>query len=517
MKVLVVAEENNLAKITNYIFSYQSFFKNTEEIDIVRSDFEISGSMEYDRVVIDLYCFEAAVKRCKDTINFESLFLWCEGAVIPVAEHELLDMMLERFLKAEKWQPVKQINKIKIELNHMMKNTVLDTYPSQLQLESTGFCNAQCIMCSHYYAGNENASDIHSEMLEKLSEILPYLDIIIMHGNGEPFVSKSFNETVDLYASYGIRLTTNTNLSVLTEEHIKRINKYFDSIRISCDACTKEIYEGIRQNLMFDRFISNVVKLRDLCPDVPKVMASVLMRQNIEQIPQMVEFAAQYGFQEIVFSNLGTSLIVENEMDNISHYPFLAARQLRNALETGERCGIKVTIPSSFDLSLKNETLCTEELQRIHAAPFFKTETEVQAIREFAKFVVGDQYRIVEELSDCLWEDDLFSCEGICEWCIEKPYINLKGDVFVCCINDSYRIGNIFEYDSFMELWNNDTYKKIRGLFYKGKLPGFCDNCQFILNGSLKKLSIHSPDDEFYHRRHVSRFYHDYCKDNFKC
>lgn len=107
-----------------------------------------------------------------------------------------------------------------------------------------------------------------------------------------------------------------------------------------------------------------------------------------------------------------------------------------------------------------------------------------------------------------------FECEGICEWCIEKPYIDLNGDVFVCCINASYRVGNIFDYDSFLDLWNNDTYKRIRTLFYNGKLPGFCDNCQFILNGSLKKLSVPSPSKDFYQRRHISKFYHDFCEAN---
>ena len=238
------------------------------------------------------------------------------------------------------------------------------------------------------------------------------------------------------------------------------------------------------------------------------------MRQNIKQLPEMVQFAAEYGFSEIIFSNLGTSLIVNNEMDNISHYPYFAAKQLRYAIEAGKKYGIKVTIPNSFDLSLQDEALCNEELHAIDSIPYFKSDSDVLAIKEFAESIVGKEYRVVENLADCIWEDNLYKCDGICEWCIEKPYIDLKGDVFVCCINASYRVGNIFECDSFMEIWNNETYRKIRKLFYSGKLPGFCDNCQFILNGSLKKLSVPSMDDDFYHRRHISKFYHDYCEEH---
>ena len=243
-------------------------------------------------------------------------------------------------------------------------------------------------------------------------------------------------------------------------------------------------------------------------------MASVLMRQNLEQLPEMVMFAAEYGFEEIIFSNLGVSLIVGNEMDNISNYPYLAAKQLKRAIDMGSKCGIKVTIPSSFNLNLEDDNQVKLELEKIHSTPFFRTDEDVVEIKKFAESVVGDGYRIVENLSDCYWEENLFDCKGICEWCIEKPYIDLKGDVFVCCINASYRVGNIYEYDSFMDLWNNDTYKKIRKLFYEGKLPGFCDNCQFILNGSLKTLDVPSPDKKFYQRRHISKFYHDYCREN---
>lgn len=514
MKVLVVADVGNQIKIDKYIHSYKQFFGFTKAIEIYNLAKKDTDFSDYDCVVVDEYKLDNAVELYKNTYSFDNLYLWFEGAIIQVIDDSLLESMLKKAVASKNWHFAKKINRIKIDLNRIMRNVVLDTYPSQLQLESTSFCNAQCIMCSHYYAGNNGALDMNQQMLNKLTELLPFLDILIMHGNGEPFASKLFNESVDVYSSYEIGLTTNTNLSILTDEHIKKINQAFVNIRVSCDACTREIYEGIRKRLSFDKFVKNAAKLRDLCPTVSKTMASVLMRQNLEQLPEMVMFAAEYGFEEIIFSNLGVSLIVGNEMDNISNYPYLAAKQLKRAIDMGSKCGIKVTIPSSFNLNLEDDNQVKLELEKIHSTPFFRTDKDVVEIKKFAESVVGDGYRIVENLSDCYWEENLFDCKGICEWCIEKPYIDLKGDVFVCCINASYRVGNIYEYDSFMDLWNNDTYKKIRKLFYEGKLPGFCDNCQFILNGSLKTLDVPSPDKKFYQRRHISRFYHDYCREN---
>lgn len=514
MRVLILAEENNRNKIEKYIYSYKHFFDYSEQIDIHIFNSLGENESKYDRVIVDEYNLNLAVKIYKNSSDYGNFYLWLFGAIMHADDDSMLETIEKRALLAKDWNVVKKINHIKVELNRIMKRAIMNSYPSQLQLESTSFCNAQCIMCSHYYAGNNGALDMNTKMLKKLVEMLPYLDLLIMHGNGEPFASKLFNECVDTYSSYGIGLTTNTNLSILHDEHIRRINQSFVNIRVSCDACTKEIYEGIRKNLSFDRFVNNARKLRDECPEVTKTMASVLMRQNIEQLPEMVRFAAKYGFEEIVFSNLGTSLFVGNEMDNISHYPYYAAKQLRHAIEVGKECGIKVTIPQSFDLELFDETQCEKEIEKIHGTPFFKTDIEIHAIKEFTESVVGAEYRLIENLSECYWDDNLYECEGICEWCIERPYIDLKGNVFVCCINASYRIGNIFDYDSFLDLWNNATYKKIRNLFYSGNLPGFCNNCQFILNGSLNKLQVPPVDENFYQRRRISKFYHDYCEEH---
>lgn len=512
MKVLCIADSGISLKIKTMLSCYQSFFGRMEDILFcaVQSGEVMPSAKGFDRIVVGEADVGELCRLFQDGIESSKLYLWLFDTMIAFSDLSVLNELTGRFLSAHDWPRVKQINKVKTEINHFLKKAELDTFPSRLQLESTSRCNAQCIMCSHYYAANDGALDMDERMLSHLEALMPYLDIIIMHGNGEPFVSKMFEPCVETYSSYGIKLTTNTNLSILLDRHIELINSAFVNIRVSCDACTKEIYEGIRRNLSFETLTENLRRLRDLCPGVSKTMASVLMRQNIMQLPELVAFAAEYGFEEIILSNLGTSLIVGNEQDNISHYPYLTAIQLRRAIRAGEECGIKVTVPASFDLTLDDPAEEEAELGRLNAEPFFRTESDASSIRELAKSIVGDEYRLIEDLADCYWDTDLFDCEGICEWCIEQPYIDLNGNVFVCCINATYRVGNIFDYDSFLDLWNNDVYKKIRSLFYQGKLPGFCNNCQFILNGSLRRLKVPEQGDAFYRRRRISKFYHDH-------
>lgn len=505
MKVYIIANNDNKFKIIKYIENNAMLYAFSKKNIQTVNDPDDCDSLVFD---------EENIANARDIITQKGVcdksYIWIYGTAIPLHDIELLDTIQKRFFDKEDWDNVKHINRIKIEIGYILKNKQLNSYPSLLQMESTSFCNARCIMCSHYYSDNAGALDMTDEMLERLEHILPYIEIAILHGNGEPFLSKKIEESVKLYKKYNVKLTTNTNLSVFNDKIVKMINDSFVDVRVSCDGCSKDIYEGIRRGLSFDRLLSNLEKLRDECPGVSKTMACVMMRQNLEQLPDLVRFAKKYGFREIIFSNLGTSLLVGNEMDASYHYPALAAKKLREAIAIGDEIDIRVTIPNSYDLSIYDEETVEEELKKIHEEPFFKGEEEIGRIKRFTESVVGDEYRIIEDLADCFWEDDLYDCNGICEWCTEKLFMDLKGNVYVCCINATYRIGNIFDTQDFMDIWNNETYMKIRSLFYEGKFPGFCDNCQFVLNGSLSRINNKGLAAGFKNRRHISKFYRDY-------
>lgn len=505
MKIFLITKSENEFKIIKYIENNAILYAFPQKsIQIVHEP------ANCDAIIFD----EDNIVNAKEVIISNNLckksYIWLYGTAIPLFNTQLLDEIQKRFFDKEDWNNVKYINKIKTEIGYILKNKRLNNYPSQIQMESTSFCNARCIMCSHYYAENIGALDMTDEMLARLECILPYVEIMILHGNGEPFLSKMLEKSVNLYKKYNVKLTTNTNLSILTDKIVKMINDVFVNIRVSCDGCSQYIYEGIRRGLSFNRFVSNLEKLRDECPNISKTMACVMMRQNLEQLPDLVRFAKKYGFEEIIFSNLGTSLLVGNEIDATYHYPALAAKKLRESLLVGKEIGIKVTVPNSYELNIEDEKKVREELKVIHEKPFFADEREIERIKDFTESVVGDEYRIIEDLRDCYWENDLYDCKGICEWCTEKMFMDLKGNIYVCCINATYRIGNIFETDNFMDVWNNETYMKIRSLFYAGKFPGFCDNCQFVLNGSLRFIDNSDLDSGFKNRRHISKFYADY-------
>lgn len=393
-----------------------------------------------------------------------SVWFWIHGAVFHGSEE--LKKHLEKAVKAQNWRLAKNINDVLREYDLVEQNLYLHCYPSELQLESTNVCNAKCIMCSHSYENNKNAGFIDGAFLEEIQEILPYLRLICLHGNGEPFLNPKLPELIRKMAAYDVRFTTNTNLSVLNENILECIKLYFTGIRISCDGATKETFESIRRNLSFDRFCDNCGRLRKSSIGLEMTMASVVMKQNVEELPHLVELAAALGFQKIVFSQLCPDVRIGNQQDSLQYYPNVADYYYRKARERGRELGIETVLPGSVGHHRWNEADFAEEKRRIHEKDMAVGRIYAQKSAPYA-----------EEKRIC----------GICDWVIERPYINLKKDVNLCCISQMKALGNLRK-QKFMEIWNGEEYQKIRSAFYNGILPNECRGCEFLLQNALTHL-----------------------------
>ena len=136
----------------------------------------------------------------------------------------------------------------------------------------------------------------------------------------------------------------------------------------------------------------------------------------------------------------------------------------------------------------------------------FRTDEQIEERIKYIRNQYGMDRAVIELLSDCRWDLDRLHCVGICDWCIEKTYIDLNGNVFICCINSKYSIGNINE-KSFKEIWNSEEMIKVRKSFYSGILPDFCEGCHFILNHTLTHIKDIDTSSRFNNKRCISRLY----------
>ena len=114
-------------------------------------------------------------------------------------------------------------------------------------------------------------------------------------GLGEPFLHKKIIDFVKyVKAKSGVLHITNNGL-IITEEHIKKIIEYqLDSIIFSFQGATKEEYEYMRNNKLYDKLLNTIEKFLELRGDKEKpfvmITSTVTERDKKEDIEKFIKF-----------------------------------------------------------------------------------------------------------------------------------------------------------------------------------------------------------------------------------
>lgn len=349
-----------------------------------------------------------------------------------------------------------------------------DFYPRYIQLEHTTKCNAQCVMCNHLYAKNNGAKDLDINVLYRIEEILPYAETVMLNGDGEPFLCRDIEKSLALFRKYGVKVGTNTNLSVLSDDVWKYLKDGFSFLNVSCDGSDKELYERIRRGLSFEAFVGNLNKLNGLAPDLNKNLDCVLMRQNICDMKNLVEFAARYKFNSVRFHMLGVNPVIANDLDAPELYPDYLAENAEAAKTRAEELRIDIQLPT---VKAQNSDAQKDLLNAQAQEPLSQ-----KRIEEVATY---GGYEINQHLSELVSESELapspYNFGGACMWAIERCFIDVDGNMTTCCYNVDKRFGNLLE-QSFEEVWNGKLYKAFRKEMCAGRLPIWCKTCQWLKN-----------------------------------
>lgn len=348
-------------------------------------------------------------------------------------------------------------------------------FPRYLQIEHTTHCNAKCIMCNHLYTSNRGARDIELDVLYAIEDILKYVETVMLNGDGEPFMYSDIDRSIGLFQKYGVKVGANTNFTVITDKIWEYIANVFSFINISCDGSTKELYETIRKGLSFEGFVANLEKINNVAPNLKKNMDCVLMRQNIGDMENLVCFAADYGFSSVRFHSLGVNPVIGNQKDAPDLYLHYLADHIGKSIHMAEKYGIRIQLPQVITPGDGSVEL---DLKKIHNEEA-RSRERIQKVESY-QGVLSQQYLSIP-VEKCDLSRELFNYGIMCNWAIERCYIDLNGNLTTCCYDVSHRYGSLKE-QSFMEIWNGPLYKKLRVEMKNGRLPRWCHDCQWLIN-----------------------------------
>lgn len=421
-------------------------------------------------------------------------------------EGEILQLQKE-LLEKRDYGTAKIYNEYLIMVTRLNQHKTWLFYPREIQLEHTDRCNARCIMCGHCHADKSKCRDMPADTFQRIQPFLPFCRHVGLHGYGEPFLAEHILDYMEAYRKYQVRLYANSNLSYVPDQLLPYIDELFDEINVSCESVRKKDYERIRRGLHFERFVENVEKVREKCPHVRLNLFAVIMRQNLEQLAELVEFAAEHGFAKVSM----TEMIAMEENGNFGDvpglYPNVLSQALKKACQRAKELKVELHFPKEAVKEKEEEEDLKQEQRRLyaqrgtdlishgdgtslishgqkHAQPGLEGGEE--GFAGGGTGLIFHRQKITKEAET----DSIHSCEGICDVFSSQLYCTLDGKLAVCCVDGYHYTEKLEKIQSIKEYWKAPSVQAIRECFQKKKLPSICNNCNFIILDQLKYLDV---------------------------
>lgn len=322
--------------------------------------------------------------------------------------------------------------------------------PSYVQMEPVGQCNLRCQMCSIQFRqdGPPNGPPAFMDFNTFTDAVDQFDNLKELHlqGLGEPMMHPRFFEMVEYAARKGVTVTTNSNLTLLNARRAELcVTSGLDCVHVSLDGSTAETYERIRVRAHFDRVIRNVElllaardRLGGALPHLKMVM--VIMRQNLHELPSLIELAHGLRMEAVFVQHLCHDF---GESSLPAHY-----RPMRDFVD--------------------EQTLLNEDPERI-------------------ELYFGEARRRAEELGVTLRLPRTIvrphppgtPGRKRCSWPWTGAYFSYQGYAMPCCMVSTPDRANFGKLDEHRveEIWNSDQYHAFRNQLDSEEPPDICRSC----------------------------------------
>ena len=322
--------------------------------------------------------------------------------------------------------------------------------PRFLQIEPVGQCNLRCRMCPIQFRTDGSPGGppafLAMETFARLLDQFPGLAELHLQGLGEPLMHPEFFAMVRHARARGIEVSTNSNLTVLSERRAAEcVASGLDRIHVSIDGASAAAYEYIRVRGRHERVLRNVRRLvaaraaaRSVTPDIRLV--AVAMRANLAELPALVRLAHELGTPHLSVQHLCHECGEENLPPQYRPMrAFVAAQTLLDVDGDEVRLSFDAARAAACALGV------TLRLPNVKPKPAPAPS---------------------EGRSRC----DL-------PW--RGAYLSYRGEAMPCCMvstPDRASLGNMAE-TSVREVWSGPAYESFRRQLAEGPPPEVCRSC----------------------------------------
>ena len=329
--------------------------------------------------------------------------------------------------------------------------------PTFVQIEPVGQCNLRCQMCAIQFRTDGPPHGppafMPYETFTRIIDEFGAIEQLHLQGLGEPMMHPRFFDMVAYAAARGIRVTTNSNMTLLNPRRAEHcVKSGLDCLHISIDGAQAATYERIRVRSRFERVVQNVQLLLDTRARLESVLPHlklvvVIMRQNLHELPDLVRMAADWHMEDIWVQHL--------------------------CHDFGE-----ATLPAQYQSMrtfVDSQTLLAEDPARI--------ERYFGAARSAAE-ELGIKLRLPRTRPRP--HPPGMPGPQRCDWPWKRAYLSYRGDAMPCCMvstPDRINFGNMSE-QGVAAVWASDAYQSFRDQLYSEQPPEICRTCA-VYNGTF--------------------------------
>ncbi len=176
-----------------------------------------------------------------------------------------------------------------------------------LAIEITKKCNLRCAHC-YLPAGDAAEDELTTEEIKDLMKSAKELGAkSVSIGGGEPLMRPDYIDIIKYALSLDLLVALGTNGTLIDDEIAETLSKLPIKIQISLDGVRKETHDRIRGNGSFESAVRGLDNLIEKGMGKDIVIAFTPTRINVEDVPELIEFALGKGIPVIQFPPLASS------------------------------------------------------------------------------------------------------------------------------------------------------------------------------------------------------------------
>jgi MoaA/NifB/PqqE/SkfB family radical SAM enzyme len=328
-----------------------------------------------------------------------------------------------------------------------MISSPISALPRSIYIEPTSRCNEFCQQCPRTLLSREDDQDLSFEKFCAIADQFPVLDRVVLHGLGEPLLNKDLPRMIRYLKERGTYVLFNSNGIALTyRKGQELLDTGLDEYRLSMDGANRETYARVRGVDAFEKIWRNIqafLKLQsELRAEKPAVsLWFTAMRENLLELPQLIELAHQHGIREVYMQRL-----VYFEKGFASSQQALFHRASPEEMAIIQQC----------------------EARSLELHVTFKAAGAATPLES-----------ITREFGSRPWSG--------CRRPYSLTYITASGNVLSCCFapfghrsaREYYEervLGNVFE-ESIAQIWSGERYRAFRHAFESDHPARHCSQC----------------------------------------